>query len=90
LTGFPAALADGAYDRGSDVSYPSLRRLLRWLPGALSARQVPQVRSQVDRIWCQRLERADYAVARARRQYQLVELENRLMVRQLEKDWETR
>src|SRR5260370_22906544 len=44
-------------------------------------------RAATDRIWRQRLERADYAAARARRQYQLAEPENRLVVRQLEKDW---
>jgi DNA invertase Pin-like site-specific DNA recombinase len=45
-------------------------------------------RAQVDRIWRQRLERAELAAGRARRQYQLAEPENRLVVRQLEKDWE--
>jgi DNA invertase Pin-like site-specific DNA recombinase/DNA-binding MarR family transcriptional regulator len=44
-------------------------------------------RAATDRIWRQRLERADYAADRARRQYQLAEPENRLVVRQLEKDW---
>jgi hypothetical protein len=43
--------------------------------------------SRSRRIWRQRLERADYAADRARRQYQLAETENRLVVRQLEKDW---
>ena len=42
----------------------------------------------MDRIWRQRLERADQACDRARRQYQLAEPENRLVVRQLERDWE--
>jgi hypothetical protein len=42
----------------------------------------------VDRIWRQRLERADYACDRARRQYQLAEPENRLVARQLEREWE--
>jgi DNA-binding MarR family transcriptional regulator len=42
----------------------------------------------VDRIWRQRLERAGYQAERARRQYQLAEPENRLVARQLEKDWE--
>ena len=42
----------------------------------------------MDRIWRQRLERADFAADRARRQYQLAEPENRLVARQLEKDWE--
>ena len=53
-----------------------------------AAGQVQAQREQVDRIWRQRLERADYQAERARRQYQLAEPENRLVVRQLEKDWE--
>ena len=54
-----------------------------------AAGQAGARRAQVDRIWRQRLERADFAAGRARRQYQLAEPENRLVVRQLEKDWET-
>jgi recombinase-like zinc beta ribbon protein/recombinase len=53
-----------------------------------AAGQVQAQREQVDRIWRQRLERAGFAADRARRQYQLAEPENRLVVRQLEKDWE--
>jgi DNA invertase Pin-like site-specific DNA recombinase/DNA-binding MarR family transcriptional regulator len=53
-----------------------------------AAGQAEAQRDQVDRIWRQRLERAGYAAERARRQYQLVEPENRLVARQLEKDWE--
>jgi DNA invertase Pin-like site-specific DNA recombinase len=45
-------------------------------------------RAEVDRIWRQRLERAAFACDRARRQYQLVEPENRLVARTLERDWE--
>ena len=52
-----------------------------------AAEQEQGRRSETDRIWRQRLERADYAADRARRQYQLAEPENRLVVRQLEKDW---
>ena len=52
-----------------------------------AAGQEEQRRGETDRIWRQRLERADYAADRARRQYQLAEPENRLVVRQLEKDW---
>ncbi|MBB5109655.1 recombinase family protein [Streptomyces spectabilis] len=52
------------------------------------AGQAQHQRDQVDRIWRQRLERAEYAAARARRQYQLAEPENRLVVRELEKSWE--
>src|SRR5205085_9764493 len=59
------------------------------LEGSLAAAgQAEAQRAQVDRIWRQRLERADYAAGRARRQYQLAEPENRLVVRQLERDWE--
>ena len=54
-----------------------------------AAGQVEARRAQVDRIWRQRLERAEFAADRARRQYQLAEPENRLVARQLEKDWET-
>lgn len=53
-----------------------------------AAEQAQARREEVDRIWHQRLERADYAAGRARRQYQLAEPENRLVVRELEKDWE--
>jgi DNA invertase Pin-like site-specific DNA recombinase len=53
-----------------------------------AAGQAEAQREQVDRIWRQRLERAGYQAERARRQYQLAEPENRLVVRQLEKDWE--
>ena len=53
-----------------------------------AAGQVEQRRAEVDQIWRQRLERAGQACDRARRQYQLAEPENRLVVRQLEKDWE--
>jgi hypothetical protein len=42
----------------------------------------------VDRHWEQRLERAAYETERAARQYRLVEPENRLVARQLERDWE--
>jgi hypothetical protein len=54
-----------------------------------AAEQAGTQRAQVDRIWRQRLERAEFAADRARRQYQLAEPENRLVARQLEKDWET-
>jgi hypothetical protein len=54
-----------------------------------AAGQAEAQRAQADQIWRQRLERADFAADRARRQYQLTEPENRLVARQLEKDWET-
>jgi DNA invertase Pin-like site-specific DNA recombinase len=54
-----------------------------------AAAQAEAERAAVDRLWRQRLERARYDADRARRQYQLAEPENRLVVRQLEKDWES-
>jgi DNA invertase Pin-like site-specific DNA recombinase len=45
-------------------------------------------RAELDALWRQRLERVRYAADRARRQYQLAEPENRLVTRQLEKEWE--
>lgn len=45
-------------------------------------------RQAVDRHWQLRLERTRYAVERARRQYDAVEPENRLVARTLERGWE--
>ena len=53
-----------------------------------AAAQAQAERAMLDKLWRQRLERARYAADRARRQYQLAEPENRLVTRQLEKDWE--
>ncbi len=53
-----------------------------------AAAQAEDERAMLDKLWRQRIERARYAAARARRQYQLAEPENRLVVRQLEADWE--
>ncbi|WP_308201566.1 recombinase family protein [Sphaerisporangium perillae] len=53
-----------------------------------AAAQAEAERAMLDKLWRQRLERARYAADRARRQYQLAEPENRLVVRQLEKEWE--
>ena len=53
-----------------------------------AAEQVQAERAELERIWQQRLERAAIAVDRARRCYRLAEPENRLVVRQLEADWE--
>src|SRR5690349_265381 len=55
-----------------------------------AAGQVEARRAEVDRIWRQRLERADFACDRARRQYQLAEPENRLVARQLEREGKPR
>jgi DNA invertase Pin-like site-specific DNA recombinase len=53
-----------------------------------AAEQVLAERAELEKIWSQRLERAAVSVDRARRCYRLAEPENRLVVRQLEKDWE--
>src|SRR5215469_7800226 len=53
-----------------------------------AAQRIEDRRAEVDRIWRQRLERAQFLCDRARRQYQLAEPENRLVVRQLEREWE--
>jgi Recombinase zinc beta ribbon domain/Recombinase len=53
-----------------------------------AAAQAENERGMLDKLWRQRVERARYAAGRARRQYQLAEPENRLVTRQLEKDWE--
>ncbi|WP_226900764.1 recombinase family protein, partial [Nonomuraea phyllanthi] len=53
-----------------------------------AAEQIEAERTRLEKLWQQRLERAAYAADRARRQYQLAEPENRLVVRQLERDWE--
>jgi recombinase/recombinase-like zinc beta ribbon protein len=53
-----------------------------------AAEQVQAERAELERLWAQRLERAQATADRARRCYQLAEPENRLVVRQLEADWE--
>jgi hypothetical protein len=99
----PAYVCAGAHTTWSDDrcqqlagpcadGYVSGLALRAMAPAALevslaAAEQEEQRRAETDRIWRQRLERADYAADRARRQYQLAEPENRLVVRQLEKDW---
>ena len=45
-------------------------------------------RAQLEAHWQQRLERAHYGAARAARQYSAVEPENRLVARELERQWE--
>jgi Recombinase zinc beta ribbon domain/Recombinase len=51
-------------------------------------RSVTQERERLHRHWLQRLERAQQEVQRAKRQYQGVEPENRLVLRSLEQRWE--
>ncbi|QIY74843.1 recombinase family protein [Streptomyces sp. RLB1-33] len=53
-----------------------------------AADQVLAERAELERLWAQRLERAAQDADRARRSHHLAEPENRLVVRQLEKEWE--
>jgi hypothetical protein len=53
-----------------------------------AAEQVHAERAELDKLWAQRLERAQLDADRARRRYRLAEPENRLVTRQLEADWE--
>jgi DNA invertase Pin-like site-specific DNA recombinase len=55
-----------------------------------ASQQLERERADLDRLWQQRRERAAYAAERAGRQYRLAEPENRLVVRQLEREWEER
>ena len=59
---------------------------LETLLAALDAHEAE--RQALERHWAQRLERARYAAARAQRQYDACEPENRLVARTLEARWE--
>lgn len=52
--------------------------------------QIQAERTSLGQQWKLRLERANYEAERARRQYELVEPENRLVARNLERAWEER
>ena len=52
------------------------------------AEDVELERTALQRQWRQRLERARYEAERARRQFDAVEPENRLVARTLERQWE--
>jgi DNA invertase Pin-like site-specific DNA recombinase len=53
-----------------------------------AAQHVERERADLELLWRQRLERATYEAERARRQYDAVEPENRLVARSLERGWE--
>lgn len=55
-----------------------------------AAEDIQQQRKQLDQQWQHRLERAQYDADRAARQYDCVEPENRLVARELERQWEQR
>jgi hypothetical protein len=74
---------------GVELSHDTISRITDTaLEGMREWQHRPARRAEVDGIWRQRLERADFACDRARRQYQLTEPENRLVARQLEREWE--
>jgi DNA invertase Pin-like site-specific DNA recombinase len=92
-----------ATDYGADTCQylpgaPLDRFATRWLlkalePAALAlsleaAAHLEQERDELDRLWRQRIERASFETARAGRHYRLIEPENRLVARQLAKEWE--
>jgi DNA invertase Pin-like site-specific DNA recombinase len=52
--------------------------------------RLQQERDDLEHLWQQRLERGSYEVERAARQYHLVEPENRLVARTLEREWEVK
>ena len=53
-----------------------------------AADDIEQERARLHRNWQQQVERAHYQAERAQRQYDAVEPENRLVVRELERRWE--
>ncbi len=53
-----------------------------------AATELQKERECLDRNWQQRVERARFEAARAERQYHIVEPENRLVARELERLWE--
>lgn len=55
-----------------------------------TAARLEQDREERHRLWQQRLERADFEAQRAERHYLQVEPENRLVARQLGRDWEAK
>jgi hypothetical protein len=90
---------DYGADRCQHLAGASLDAFVSWQvlaalePAALdlsleAATHVEQERRDLDHLWQQKVERARYAAERAGRQYRLVEPENRLVARHLEREWE--
>jgi DNA invertase Pin-like site-specific DNA recombinase len=53
-----------------------------------AAKNIESERAELDSLWQKRIERASYEAERAGRHYRSIEPENRLVARQLAKDWE--
>jgi hypothetical protein len=75
--------------------YVSAQVLQALKPAALelslqATTHLEQERVELDKLWQQRLERAEFEAHRAGRHYRFVEPENRLVARQLAQEWETK
>ena len=75
--------------------YVSEQVLAALKPAALelslsAAERIETDRADLDKHWQQRLERATFEADRAKRHYQLVEPENRLVARHLAQEWEAK
>jgi hypothetical protein len=92
-------MSDHGGERCQQLAGPPLDTLVStWVLDALTpaaldlslaaATNLERERADLVRLWEQRLERAAYEAERAARQYRLCEPENRLVARQLERDWE--
>jgi DNA invertase Pin-like site-specific DNA recombinase len=55
-----------------------------------AAQHLERERANLAQLWQQRRERAAYEAERVARQYRLIEPENRLVARQLEREWEAK
>ena len=92
-------MSDYGGETCQQLAGPSLDALVgRWVLDALTpaalelsleaATNVERERADLGHLWQQRMERAAYEAERAGRQYRHCEPENRLVTRQLERDWE--
>jgi DNA invertase Pin-like site-specific DNA recombinase len=96
-----AALYEFAEPQCQGVSAAAVDRLIESLvlravePAALelslrAAGELARDRERLHEQWKQQLERVGYEVARAKRQYDAVDPENRLVARELERHWEAK
>lgn len=106
VTATPRYVCDAARHEFADslcqgVSAAAVDRLIESLvlravePAALelslrAAGEVERDRGRLHEQWKQKLERVGYEVARAKRQYDAVDPENRLVARELERQWEAK
>lgn len=82
------------YVSGAPLDRFAVEKVLEALkPAALelsleAAKNVESERAELDELWQKRMERASYEAERAGRHYRLLEPENRLVARQLAREWE--